>query len=64
MARVHKYRPRTKHVNVKYHHFRDYVDKGEITISAISTKEQPADILTKPVNETILRKHRKSIMGW
>ena len=64
MARVHKYRPRTKHVNVKYHHFRDYVDRGEITVSAINTKEQPADILTKPVNEATLQKHRKSIMGW
>ena len=25
MAKVHKYRPRTKHLNVKLHHFRDYV---------------------------------------
>ena len=64
MARVHKYRPRTKHVNVKYHHFRDYVDKGDITISAIGTKDQPADMLTKPVNEITLQKHRKRIMGW
>ena len=64
MAKVHKYRPRTKHVNVKYHHFRDYVSRGEVTISAISTNNQPADILTKPVNESTLRRHRKTIMGW
>jgi len=25
MAKVHKYRARTKHLNTKYHHFRDYV---------------------------------------
>ena len=64
MAKVHKYRPRTKHVNVKYHHFRDHVERGDITISAIGTNKQPADILTKPVNENLLKKHRKFIMGW
>ena len=64
MAKVHKYRPCTKHVNVKYHHFRDYVTRGEVTVSAIGTKQQPADILTKPVNETTLKRHRKTIMGW
>ena len=27
MAKTHKYRPRTKHLNVKLHHFRDYVSR-------------------------------------
>jgi hypothetical protein len=27
MARIHKYRPRTKHLNVRLHHFRDYVER-------------------------------------
>ena len=26
MAREHKFRPRTKHTHIKYHHFRQYVD--------------------------------------
>ena len=64
MAKVHKYRPRTKHMNVKYHHFRDYVSRGEVTLHAISTDDQPADMLTKPLNATILSKHRRVIMGW
>ena len=64
MARVHKYRPRTKHINVKYHHFRDYVARGEVTIHPIGTDKQPADMLTKPLNEQVLSKHRKFIMGW
>ena len=64
MAKVQKYCPCTKHVNVKYHHFRDYVDRGDVIINTIGTNEQPADILTKPVNENILRKHRYFIMGW
>ena len=64
MARVHKYRPRTKHLNVKYHHFRDHVAKGIITLHAIGTKEQQADMLTKPLNDTSLTRHRKHVMGW
>ena len=64
MARVHKMRPRTKHINVKMHHFRSYVTSGDITIHPISTHEQPADYLTKPVNAKLMTKFRKMIMGW
>ena len=64
MAKVHKYRPRTKHLNVKLHHFRDYVARGEISIHAIDTKAQLADYLTKPTNETLLMDLRQRVMGW
>ena len=57
-------RPRTKHINVKYHHFWDYINCGEISIHAISTLDQPVDILTKPLNEATLAKHHHTIMGW
>ena len=64
MARVHKYRPRTKHLNVKYHHFRDYVERDEISIHKIDTSDQLADYLTKPVSKEILDKLRPQVMGW
>ena len=64
MASVHKYRPRTKHLNVKLHHFRDYVDRGEIKIAPINSSDQEADYLTKPVTVDILRKLRARVMGW
>jgi hypothetical protein len=64
IATTHKFRPRTKHLNVKLHHFRDYVTRKEITIHAISTTEQLADYLTKPVNMNILHKLRPVVMGW
>ena len=64
MARTHKYRPRTKHLNVKLHHFRDYVSRGEILINQISSKMQLADYLTKPVNIETLTHLRKIVMGW
>ena len=64
MATTHKYRPRTKHLNVKLHHFRDYVSRGDITIHKIDTQSQLSDRLTKPVNEDILIKLRTIVMGW
>ena len=64
MAKTHKYRPRTKHLNVKLHHFRDYVVRNEISVHKIDTKDQRADYLTKPVNVEILELLRKLVMGW
>jgi hypothetical protein len=64
MAKIHKYRPRTKHLNVKLHHFRDYVERGEISIHDIATQDQPADFLTKALNEDTLTKHRRKVLGW
>jgi Reverse transcriptase (RNA-dependent DNA polymerase) len=64
MARNPKYRPRTKHLNVKLHHFRDYVQRKEISIQKIDTKDQLADFLTKPVPEQILTPLRRKALGW
>jgi len=64
IAKGPKMRPRTKHINVKFHHFRDYIDHGEITLHAIGTTDQPANMLTKPLAEPILRQHHHTIMGW
>ena len=65
MAKVHKFRPRTKHLNAKLHHFRRYVDETkEVTIHKINTKDQPADMLTKPLNLEDLDRHRRFAMNW
>ncbi len=47
LARLPKLRPRTKHINVCYHHFCKHVHKGLIKIFPIDTKDQMADTLTK-----------------
>jgi hypothetical protein len=64
IASVHKFRPRTKHLNVKLHFFRDYIIRKEITVNAIHTSQQLADYLTKPVNKEILSILRPQVMGW
>ncbi len=42
-------RPWTRHIAIKYHHFRDHVRHGKIHIKWISTNDQIADIFTKPL---------------
>jgi hypothetical protein len=64
IARLPKMRPRTKHLNIKYHHFRDQVARGRITIQFVPTEDQIADMLTKPVSIERLVRFRKKLMGW
>ena len=64
MALNHKFRPRTKHINIKLHHFCDYISNGDITIEPISTLHQLANYLTKPLTAEILEPLRRKVMGW
>jgi hypothetical protein len=64
MAKVHKLRPRTKHLNVKYHHFREHVNKGTISLHPIASSQQEADIFTKPLGSELFTKFRNNILGW
>ena len=64
LARLPKMRPRTKHINQAFHHFREHVEHQEIIVNATPTDKQMADILTKPLPEAVFVRHRLSIMGW
>jgi hypothetical protein len=64
LANTPKLRPRTKHLAIQLHHFRSYVFNGSITISHVSTKEQVADILTKPLPRDSFRYLRFQLSGW
>jgi len=64
VAESPKFTPRTKHIALKYHHFRQFVHNKTIVINPIDTKEQIADILTKPVEEKQFEYLRRKFMGW
>jgi hypothetical protein len=42
---------RTKHIEIRYHFIRDHVARGDIELGYVGTKEQLADIFTKPLDE-------------
>jgi hypothetical protein len=40
---------RTKHIDIKYHYVRDVVARGKLQVCKISTHDNPANMMTKPV---------------
>jgi hypothetical protein len=64
LANSPRYRPRTKHIAIKYHHFREHVKTGKISIHAIDTKQQIADIFTKALPAPSFTYLRQKLIGW
>jgi len=64
IAEAGKFTPRTKHIALKYHHFRRYVKEKVIKLYPISTHEQTADIFTKPLDDKTFLYLRKKLNGW
>jgi hypothetical protein len=63
LARLPKLRPRTKHINVCYHHFREHVREGLIKIFPIDMKDQIADALTKALAQNDFQRHCRYMCG-
>ena len=64
VAKNQKFSPRTKHIAIKWHHFRSFVNDGSVSINSIDTKEQTADIFTKPLDESLFKHLRFKLCGW
>jgi hypothetical protein len=64
LSNVPKLRPRTKHINTKYHHFRQYIVSKQIEVKQVATEEQTADIFTKNLPESLFVKFREKLLGW
>ena len=64
LATVPKIRPRTKHINLVYHHFREAVREGKIDVLHVDTTEQIADMFTKPLPQNDFVKFRRKLLYW
>jgi hypothetical protein len=49
---------RNKHIDIRYHFLRDHQQRGDIKIAYVNTKNQLADIFTKPLDEKSFSKLR------
>jgi hypothetical protein len=52
---------RTKHIAIQYHFLWDHQQRGDIVLAYVSTKEQLADIFTKPLDEKTFTKLRHEL---
>jgi hypothetical protein len=52
---------RTKHIDILYHFLRDHQQRGDIEIAYVNTKDQLADIFTKPLDEKTFSKLRNEL---
>ena len=70
LATAPKMSPRTKHIAVKYHHFRSNIvaehnaNKNGICVRKISIDLQKADLFTKGLTADKFVVIRKLLMGW
>ena len=52
---------RLKHVDIRYHFIREYVESKKVSIVYISTEDMIADILTKPLGRVKYKKFRAQL---
>ena len=64
LANAHKLRPRTKHLSVQLHHFRQYVLDRKVIVEKICTTHQRADAFAKASPRDAFRHLRSAISGW
>ena len=54
--------PRSKHIDIKYHHIRDLVKRNKIKLKYIESEENIADGFTKYLNNTLMDRFRNSLL--
>ena len=55
--------PRTKHIGIPYHWFREQVESLQVQLERIDTKNQLADQLTKELSATSFQEAKKRLVG-
>ena len=54
---------RTKHLDVRLHHIRQMIELGKIKLIHVSSADNPADVLTKPLARTLFSKHADTLVS-
>ena len=54
---------RSKHFGIEWAYFKECVELAELTVVHVSTEEQPADMLTKPLSTKKFTYFRDKVMG-
>jgi KUP system potassium uptake protein len=54
---------KTKHIGLKWHSLKDYVEQGTFKLRYLPTDQMVADMFTKPLLGPALTRHRIAILG-
>jgi hypothetical protein len=54
---------RTRHINIRYFYVTNKIKEGRMRVMYWPTKQMVSDYLTKPLQGSLFRTHRNSIMG-
>jgi hypothetical protein len=60
----HSQKPRTKHIDIKYHFIKELIQEKKLIVEYKQTSEMMADIFTKPLPIRSFTKHRDNIMNY
>jgi len=63
LTRNPEFHSRTKHINIRHHFIRECVERGEVVPDWIPGKDNPADLLTKPLARTMFEENIKRLGG-
>jgi hypothetical protein len=58
------FKPHTKHISLKYHHFHDPIANGNLQILKVDTNQNWADTFTKPLGRHKFEHIQKLLKGW
>ena len=53
---------RTRHVDIRYHYVREYVEDGTVKIVFVRFKDNKADVFTKNTDGNTYERHTDSFM--
>ena len=54
---------RTKHVDIRYHYFREYVEQGVLKIVFVKSEENDSDIMTKNLPVVPYERHAGKLVS-
>ena len=61
LSKNHVFHQKSKHIDTRYHFIRELVNNGEIYLKFCKSKDQLADIFTKPLAKDVFEYHRENL---
>ena len=61
LSRNHVFQKRSKHIDTRYHFIHELINNNEINVEFCTSRNQFADLFTKPLGKDLFELHRKNI---